>query len=88
MLGLEREHLVRYIDKQVSDILSEDQTNRDLLMILGEVAGDLNKLMNGATEEEMNLYCLQYEGFHVFMNFFADMTQTISNEMLSCSTYH
>lgn len=87
-LALEREDLVIYIDTRVTKILSTDGDFSELFMVLGEMAGELSKLINCTSKHEMDMYCEQYEGFHIFMNFFLNLSSELSKRMNSVPTYH
>lgn len=89
-LALEGKNLVIYIDTRVNKILSTNDDPMELFMFLGEIAGELSKLMNCLTKKEMEMYQEQYQGFYAFMNFFQDVSLTLAREMTSssASTYH
>ncbi len=87
-LALERENLVIYIDTRVTKILSTDGDSSEFFMVLGEMAGELTKLINCTSKHEMDMYCEQYEGFQVFMSFFVNLSSELSKRMNSVPTYH
>jgi hypothetical protein len=84
-LNSEHTDLIIYIDQQVTQILSANGDDVDILIAVSDRMNDLKALMDSTPKEEMDLYCEQYNGFYLFMTLLEDMAEAISTGKSLCS---
>lgn len=87
-LTSEGEQLIIHIDSQVNKILSESIDNAELIFLLTNVMRDLRKLMDSATQDEMEMYCQKYDGFCLFMKLLEELALEICKNRNFSPTYH
>ena len=56
-LNSEHKDLIIYIDQQVTQILSANGDDVDILIAVSDRMNDLKALMDSTPKEEMDLYC-------------------------------
>ena len=77
-IKLDYKKIIIYIDNKVNDILSKGGSNQLLLSLLGDIMGDLKKVLDTATIEELELYSQKYKGFYCFMKGLEELALGIS----------
>lgn len=87
-LKSEHKDLIIYIDQQVTQILSANGDDVDILIAVSDRMNDLKALMDSTPKEEMDLYCEQYNGFYLFMTLLEDLAEAISTGRVYVPTYH
>lgn len=89
-MPLKSEHtdLIIYIDQQVTQILSANGDDVDILIAVSDRMNDLKALMDSTPKEEMDLYCEQYNGFYLFMTLLEDLAGAIEGGIIYAPTYH
>lgn len=87
-LNSEHTDLIIYIDQQVTQVLSSNGDDVDILIAVSDRMNDLKALMNSTPKEEMDLYCERYDGFYLLMTLLEDMAEAISTGRVYVPTYH
>lgn len=66
-------HIVKTIDQKVSKAVSnrnsQEQNDTAVLKVVQDHIHDFKTIMDGTSQDELNKFCEQYEGFYLFANF-------------------
>ncbi len=87
-LRSERESVVIDINQQVAEIILNNGEDAEILISLSGRMDEIKNLMDSAPEEEIYMYCEQYNGFNIFLNILEDIASGISTGMISVPILH
>tara|TARA_R110002126_G_scaffold247974_3_gene390873 strand:+ start:23265 stop:23546 length:282 start_codon:yes stop_codon:yes gene_type:complete len=73
-LTSEQKNFIQLMDSEAKSIL-EHGGQEDLLMSLCNKMEKINEIMDASSQDELNQYCAQYEGFYEYMKLLEKLAQ-------------
>jgi hypothetical protein len=75
--------LVETIDQRGKAVLLAGGGNKELLSSFHNILGDVFKVMEASTQEEINGYCQKYDGFYTYAYMLQQLTKAIDDGAIS-----
>lgn len=69
--------IVEHINNRANDILLKGGGDEELLLSLHDIMGELKKVMDTSTNQELDGYCQKYNGFYRY----ARLLEKLSEDM-------
>lgn len=75
-------HIVENINNRANDILLNGGSDEELLLSLHDIMGEIKKVMDASTHEELDGYCKKYNGFHRYARLLEKLSEDIADGTL------
>jgi len=83
MTSADIELIVEGIHDYANDILRNGGEDEELLISLYDVMGEIRKVIDGATHQDLDSYCQKYNGFYRYMRLLEQLAEGIADGTIS-----
>ena len=81
-LSTEQIDFISFIDKKVTDILSNGGTEISIILSMVDEMPQFKNLINSTDKKELDKYCDSHEGFYQYMKILENMASAIASSNL------
>ena len=81
-LSTEQIDFISFIDKKVTDILSNGGNEISIILSMVDEMPQFKNLINSTDKKELDKYCDSHEGFYQYMNILENMASAIASSNL------